>query len=194
MPKCPRWRWRTLTFSDWMTSSAGRGSEIPSLSEDTKSSMPFFFSCKSHPSVKSTDESINSLEIDMWKVWDSHSAGWCARVLQGYPAPPQHLPETSEEDWRSASSRPQPGTEREREYDENQIFLIPCITVSSSLHTHLIWCHVTFFISSVYFSAFTLRFYVDESHHWISKTFKNQNSAWNAWSVSCLNRFHLWTK
>lgn len=58
MPKCPRWRWSTRTFSDWMTSSAERGSETPSLSEDTKSSMPFFFSCKTRPVSQSANQPI----------------------------------------------------------------------------------------------------------------------------------------
>lgn len=169
MPKCPRWRWRTLTFSDWMTSSAGRGSEIPSLSEDTKSSMPFFSSYKSHPSVKSTDESINSLEIDMWKVWDSHSAGWCARVLQGYPAPPQHLPETSEEDWRSASSRPQPGTKRERIRWKTDIS-------DSMHHSLLIAPHTSDLMSCDIFYFFSLLFCFNTQVlcRWISSLgFKN---------------------
>lgn len=45
--------------------------------------------------------------------WDLRSAGECERVARGRPAPPPRPPGTTEEDWRSASSRPRPGTETE---------------------------------------------------------------------------------
>lgn len=41
-----------------------------------------------------------------------HLAGWCEHVLQEHPVLLPHLPETNEEDCCSASSHPQPGTER----------------------------------------------------------------------------------
>lgn len=52
-----------------MTSSAGRGSETPSLSEDTNSSMPFFFSCKSRQSVSEADNLCES--VCEW-AWESY--------------------------------------------------------------------------------------------------------------------------
>lgn len=147
MPKCPRWRRRILTFSDWMTSSAVRCSEIPSLLDDTKSSMPFFFSCK-----KRRQSPIHRLvSTNMCKVWLLHSAGLCARVSQGRPVLPRRLPETTEEDWRLASSRLEPRTgERRRETGWRLKSHVYGVEESYSLlitHTHLI----SFFISSVKF-------------------------------------------